>query len=85
MAPIFYGLCTITALTCAWALLRAYRRNGYKLLKWGGICFFGLTINNGLLVIDRLLVPEIDLFTFRLAVALLSTMVLLYGVIWDAE
>lgn len=85
MAPFFYALCTFTALVCAWALFRAYRRNGYKLLLWGAICFFGLTLNNGLLVVDRLVVREIDLFTFRLTVALVSTMVLLYGVIWDAE
>ncbi|MGH7823709.1 MAG: DUF5985 family protein [Candidatus Binatia bacterium] len=41
MAGLFYGLCTLTALFCAWLLLRAYSRSGYKLLLWGGPVLFG--------------------------------------------
>lgn len=85
MAPLFYGLCAITAAFCAWLLLRAYGRTGYRLLLWGGICFVGLTMNNGLLVIDKLLLPEVNLFTWRLLLALISVLVFLYGIIWDAE
>ena len=85
MAPIFYALCTLAAALCAWMLLRAYSRSRYRLLLWGGLCFLGLTMNNGLLVIDRILLPEINLFTWRLILALGSMMVLLYGLIWDAE
>jgi hypothetical protein len=86
MAGLFYALCTLTALFCSWLLLRAYFRNRYKLLLWGGLCFVGLTINNGLLVIDKLVLgPDIDLFTWRLVVALIAMVILLYGIIWDAE
>jgi hypothetical protein len=85
MAPVAYGLCTLTAALCAWLLLRAYRRSGYRLLLWGGLCFLGLTLNNALLVADRVLLPEINLFTARLGLALVSMSVLLYGIIWDAE
>ena len=85
MAGLFYTLCTLTALFCTWLLLQAYRRSRYKLLLWGGLCFMGLTLSNALLVIDKLILPYIDLRPLRFAVALLSLMVLLYGLIWDAE
>ena len=86
IAAILYGLCTLTALLCSWLLLRAYARSRYKLLLWGGLYFAGLTVNNGLLVLDKVILgPEISLFTLRLTVAFLSILVLLYGIIWDAE
>jgi hypothetical protein len=85
MAGIFYGLCALTALFCAWLLIKAYRRSRYKLLLWGGLCFLGLTLNNALLIVDKVLLPYTDLFSWRLAAALLAMSVLLYGLIWDAE
>ena len=87
MAPLFYGLCTLTALFCAVLLLRAYYRSRYKLLFWGGLCFLGLTINNALLVVDKLIFPEpeINLFTWRLVAGLAAMLLLLYGIIFDAE
>ncbi len=81
MAGVFYALCTVTALFCAWMLLRAYHRSRYKLLLWGGLCFVGLTLNNALLVIDKLMLPYVDLFTWRLVVGLAAMLVLLYGLI----
>jgi hypothetical protein len=85
MAGLFYALCTLTALFCSWLLLRAYLQGRYKLLLWGGLCFLGLTLNNALLVADKYLFPEVNLFTLRLVMALVSMIVLLYGIIWDAE
>lgn len=86
MAPLFYGLCTLTALFCAVLLLRAYYRSRYKLLFWGGLCFLGLTLNNALLVVDKLVFPEeINLFTWRLVAGLTAMLLLLYGIIFDAE
>jgi len=85
MAAFIYGLCTVTALLCASLLLRAYYRSRYKLLLWGSLCFFGLTLNNALLVVDKLVLPEFNLFAWRLIVALIAVSVLLYGVIWDAD
>jgi uncharacterized membrane protein (DUF106 family) len=83
---ILYSLCTVTAFLCAWLLLKAYFRTHYRLLLWGGICFCGLTLNNALMVVDNVVFgPAVDLFTFRLVVALISILVLLYGMIWDAE
>jgi hypothetical protein len=66
-------------------LLRAYFRTRYKLLLWGGLCFFGLTLNNALLVADKYWFPDVNLFTWRLVLALVAMLVLLYGIIWDKE
>ncbi len=85
MAALFYGLCMLTAFLCAWLLLRAYHRSRYRLLLWGGLCFAGLTANNALLAVDKLLLPDVNLFTLRLMLALLSLLVLLYGLIWDVD
>lgn len=85
MVGLIYSLCALTALLCAWLLLRAYFRSRYKLLLWGGLCFVGLTLNSILLIIDRLFIPYIDLLAWRLLLALVSLMVLLYGLVWDSE
>jgi hypothetical protein len=85
MVGVIYSLCALTALVCSWLLLRAYRRSGYKLLLWGGICFIGLTINNLLLIADKLVVPYFDLSTWRLVLALTALIAFLYGLIWESE
>ncbi|HME60552.1 MAG TPA: DUF5985 family protein [Candidatus Binatia bacterium] len=85
MSHIFYGLCALAALFCTVLLLRAYFHNRYRLLMWGGLCFLGLTLNNALLVVDKFLFPDINLFTWRLLAGLTGMLVLLYGIIFDAE
>ena len=85
MAAAIYSLCALTALVCTVLLLLAYRRGGYRLLLWSGLCFGGLTLNNILLVIDKILLPTVDLATWRTSVALASMTILLYGLVWDAE
>lgn len=86
VASIIYALCALTSLLCAWLLLRGYRKNGYRLLLWSGLCFAGLSINNILLILDRVVFPDtVDLATWRLASALVALLPLLYGLIWDDE
>jgi hypothetical protein len=85
MAGIIYGLCALTAFLCSFLLLKAHSKNRYKLLLWGGICFIGLTASNALLVIDKLMMPMVDLSTWRYTITLLSMLILLYGLIWDKE
>lgn len=85
VAALIYSLCALVALTCSFLLLRAYGRQRYRLLLWSGLCFAGLTINNALLVLDKIYLPLVDLSILRLLVALLSIVVLLYGLIWDAD
>jgi hypothetical protein len=45
----------------------------------------GLTLNNALLVLDKIVFPAVDLSVARSSIALLSMMILLYGLIWEAE
>jgi hypothetical protein len=86
VAAAIYSLCALVALLCAVLLLRAHARNRYPLLLWSGLCFAGLTFNNLLLIADKIFLPAaIDLSALRLAVALMSVLVLLYGLIWEAE
>lgn len=86
MGALTYGLCAVTALVCAIMLLRAYGRSGYRLLLWSGLCFAGLTANNLLLVLDKVVFPTgLDLSIARSSVALAAVSVLLFGLIWDAE
>lgn len=86
MAETIYSLCALAAATCAYLLLHAYRRGGYRLLLWSGLCFTGLTMNNILLVIDKIVLPtQVDLAVPRVLTALLAMMILLYGLIWDTE
>jgi hypothetical protein len=66
-------------------LLQAYWRGGYRLLLWSGLCFVGLTINNLLLVMDKLVYTDLDLSVWRTSTALLAMSVLLYGLVWDTE
>jgi len=82
MAEAVYLLCAATSVLCALLLLRAYRANRTRLLFWSGLCFAGLAINNILLWIDLVLVPNaIDLDIPRNATALLSLAILLYGLV----
>ncbi len=85
MVGVIYFLCALTALACSWLLFRAFRRSSYRLLLWGSMCFAGLTANNLLVIFDKLAVPYVDLTTIRLLIALLSSLVFLYGLIWDTE
>ena len=86
MGAIIYSLCATAALACATLLLRAFSRSGYRLLLWSGLCFAGLTMNNLLLVLDKIVFPTaVDLSIARSSVALASVSVLLFGLIWDAE
>lgn len=85
MAAVVYGLCALTAMLCTYLLLRAYMQQRYKLLLWSGVCFAVLALNNFLLIIDKLLMPLVDLSVTRNVVSLVAVLILLYGLIWDAE
>ena len=85
MAAVIYSLCALTGLTCAILLLRSYQKTGGNLLLWSGLCFVGLTASNVFLVLDRIVYPDIDFSTVRLATALVGLLLLLFGLIWENE
>ncbi len=83
MAEIVYILCALTSLFCAVLLFRSYRAAKTRLLMWSTLCFVGLAINNLLLVVDLLVVPDMDLALVRSGTALASMFLLLIGLIWE--
>ncbi|MEO8598089.1 MAG: DUF5985 family protein [Candidatus Solibacter sp.] len=85
MGAVVYFLGTLTSLCCAVLLLRAYGRVKRNLLFWSGLCFAGLTVSNGLVFVDLILYPEIDMYRWRLATAAVSMILLLYGLIFESE
>jgi Family of unknown function (DUF5985) len=80
-----YSLCALTSLLCAWLLLRAYGKQHIALLFWCGLFFSIQTCANILLVIDKLMLPDIDLSMYRYGIALVAVGVLLYGLVMRAE
>lgn len=85
MSAVIYSLCAFTAILCAVLLMRAYARTRTRLLFWSGSCFVGLTLGNVLLVVDRLVLPMVDLSMARIAVALVSVLLLLYGLVMEGD
>ena len=85
MAELVYALCAATSFLCALLLFRGYRTSRTRLLFWASLCFAGLALNNALLFIDLILLPQIDLFLWRSATALAGMSLLLYGLIWESK
>ena len=85
MLAIVNILGTLTVGLCAFLLLRAYARVRQRLLLWSGLCFAGLAVSNAILFVDLTLVPSVTLYTWRLAVAAASMLLLLYGLIFESD
>ena len=85
MEKLIFALCALTSAACAALLLRSYLRTRFRLLLWSGLCFSGLTLNNALVVLDRIVLPDVDLSTWRLSVALGAVLLLLCGLIVESR
>jgi hypothetical protein len=85
MLAIVNILGTLTVGLCAFLLLRAYGRVRQRLLLWSGLCFVGLTISNAILFVDLSLFPGASWYTWRLGVAAMSMLLLLYGLIFESD
>jgi uncharacterized membrane protein len=83
LAETTYLLCTATALVCVGLLLRAFVRTGVRLLLWSGICFIALALENAVLFLDMVVVPDVDLLVWRNVLPLIGLLCLLFGLIWD--
>lgn len=81
-----YLLCFATSLLCLILLVRTYVRKRTRLLMWTALCFVGLAINNLLVFVDVVLLPNsIDLVPLRNLTTLAALGVLLYGFIWESD
>ncbi|MCA1664730.1 MAG: DUF5985 family protein [Myxococcales bacterium] len=85
MTEAIFALCALTSLGCAVLLLRSYRATRARLLLWSSVCFVGLAINNLLLCVDFIILPDIDLSPLRASVALISVLFINFGLIWDSK
>jgi hypothetical protein len=86
MAALIYALCALTSITCFVLLWRSWRASGARLLFWSALCFGALSVNNVLLVVDRVFLPvEVDLTMARLVAALVAVLLLLFGLIWEED
>ena len=78
-------LAALASIACMVFLLRAYAASGVRLLLWSGLCFVFLSLNNVLLFVDLVVLPDVDLRLYRLLVALVGVLFLLYGFVWETE
>jgi hypothetical protein len=86
MAAAIYTLCALTSITCLVLLWRSWRASGARLLFWSALCFAALSVNNVMLVLDRVVWPvEVDLILPRLVAALVAVLLLLFGLIWEED
>lgn len=83
---VLFALAVLTSLACTLLLYRGYRKTRLRILLWSALCFVCLTINNLLVFVDLILLPEtVDLRVLRHATALTGMAFLLYGFIRDSE
>jgi hypothetical protein len=85
MAEAVYLLCAATSTLCALLLIRNWRRTRSRLLLWSSLAFVGLALNNILLFVDLVVVPEVDLSLVRGGLALAALSILVFGLVWDAR
>lgn len=82
---LVYLLCFATSTLCAYLLGRSFHRTRSRLLFWSALCFVLLAVVNGVVVLDMLVYPDVDMRPARLWLSLAAVSVLLFGFIWDED
>jgi hypothetical protein len=85
MPEVVYLLCAATCLLCTIFLFRGYARTGVRLLFWSGLCFLGLMLDNLMLYIDVIVMPDVSLEIWRKIPGLIAIMLLLFGLVWESK
>jgi hypothetical protein len=85
LAEVTYILCALTALACVFLLLRGFIATRAQLLLWSAVCFGALATENGLLYVDRAIVPDVDLAVLRTAIALAGLLCLVLALVVQSE
>lgn len=85
MAAYVYVLCALTSLACTFLLVRGYVRGRTPYALWSSFCFVGFTLNNALLFVDFVLIPQMDLSVIRLIPAVLGLSIMAVGFILDSK
>lgn len=85
MAEIVYALCALLSMACFVLLFRAYRKGRTRLLLWTSLCFLLLALNNSILFVDNIILPDVDFggaFLRNLTGAIAGAL-LLFGLLWE--
>jgi hypothetical protein len=82
---VVYGLCLLTSAACAGLLVRSYFRSRQPLLMWSAACFILLAVNNLMVVLDMVVLPDLNLSPARQLTALAAVAVLIWGFIWEVD
>lgn len=85
MALALYVLTSLTTLLCAVLLLRAYASVRKQLLLWSALCFIGLTVSNLLVIIDNVIFPQVDFYSYRLGATAVAMGLLVFGLVWESR
>jgi Family of unknown function (DUF5985) len=85
MGPAVYILGVLVTLCCGVLLTRAYTNVKKRLLLWSAVCFYFLAISNLLVFLDLVIFTDVDLYRWRLAIAAVAMLILLYGLIWEGD
>ncbi|CAA9518281.1 MAG: hypothetical protein AVDCRST_MAG85-2748 [uncultured Solirubrobacteraceae bacterium] len=85
MNVAIFALCALTSLVCVALLLRAYSESRVRLLLWCLLCFTGLAVNNIVLFVDKVMLPDTDLALVRALPAFLGVSALVYGLVWEVR
>jgi hypothetical protein len=80
-----YLLCAGTCLLCVVMLFRGYGRSRVRLLFWAGLCFVGLMLENMMLYVDVVVVPDVNLAVWRKLPGLVAIVLLVFGLIWESK
>jgi hypothetical protein len=83
VAATVYILSALISLACATLLLRSYAQSRTGLLLWAAVCFVGLTLNNALLFVDKVVATDVDLSLWRALPALAGMLALAFGLLWE--
>ena len=83
MSALIYSLCALTSLACCALLLRSWLASRHRLLFWSALCFGALSLNNALLMLDKLVLPHQDLSMLRLGTAFVAVLLILVGLVWE--
>lgn len=85
MPEAVYMSAAVLSAACAIMLFRGYGRNRVHLLFWSALCFLGLALNNILLFVDRIILPNsIDLSLPRGLTGVAAMALLIYGLVREA-
>jgi hypothetical protein len=83
MAELVYALCALTSIFCAVLLVRGYRTSRARMLLWSSVGFAAFAVNNVLVFVDLVLVPQADLSLPRNIAAFVGAVILVAGLTWE--